>query len=207
MPPPSPPRPCAIGAIGGRRSRPGSGRCSIAPISRSRCAWPCSTSSTTWPVAAPSGPPPVRRIRWAASACSSASTTPGTKAWMCGSTAPLGCCSCGRSSTRRCCATLPAPSPPPTPPRGRSAGISPRAGAGWRQPARWPAPPPTTWARQTSDPSTPPTTRRIRTATSGKTWPVISCCRCGAPSAWPPTGKTCASWRIAGRRRSRPCAI
>ncbi len=63
-------------------------------------------------------------------------------------------------------------------------------------PARWPAPPPTTSAPRTSAPGMPPTTPLIKTATSGRTWPATSCCRCGAPSAWPPPARTCASWRL-----------
>ena len=65
---------------------------------------------------------------------------------------------------------------------------------------------PTTWGLRMSSPGMPPTTPPIRTATSGRIWPVISCCRSGAPTSWLRGGRTFVFWPSAGRRRCRPCA-
>ena len=204
MPPPLLQKPCAIGANGGSRSMPGSSRCWPARNCRSRCGWRCSTSSTTSAVAAAFGLRRHRRIPTAASVFWSASTTPGTKVLTCACTAHWRCCSSGRSWTKRCCAVLPVPFLPRMAANGRSVGISPRAVAGWRRTARWRERRPMTWGPPTNAPSTPPITPLIRTATSGRIWPVITCCRCGAPSAWRPPAKTCAFWRSAGPLRFRP---
>jgi non-lysosomal glucosylceramidase len=63
---------------------------------------------------------------------------------------------------------------------------------------------PTIWAPRMRGRSRPPTTPLTRIATSGKTSPATMCCRCGAPSSWPPMAKTCAFWPSAGPRPCRP---